>query len=254
MKYKVFINKFGKNKPTDPGISENSLISGDFPIAGYHAIDLPEPVTLYNGDYYSVIVHLILDDDSIYEYPTGVIANIEKYSHVSFDEGENFFAAGESIPSIWQDGTDISGGPYKASIVVITDYRESNETGALIITESIPEAFTGEDYEFTFEASGTETIEWRSGNIPEGFALSREGILTGKAEEPGEYEINLTAFNNAGTDQKVLSFIISNSDNQNSDNQESHYNLGSPNGTCNSGFSILSCVFALVLFINKKRK
>lgn len=238
--YNIFVNNFGKIQPTDPGKTENCIASGDIPYAGYHTVDLPTPVNLYNGDYYSIILELTPSSGSSYKYPTAAAANIENYANISVNEGANFFAAGSPVPSVWQDGKTIEGGPFNACIQAFTVERITDETAPSITTESLPNAYIGEDYKFQLEASGTETIEWRA-NIPEGFALSKEGLLTGKAVTTGSYEMKITAFNDVGMTDKTFTLSVSNE------------SLGNSGGGCNMGISVLCCVFAVV-YINMKRR
>ena len=238
--YNIFVNNFGKIQPTDPGKTENCIASGDIPYAGYHTVDLPTPVNLYNGDYYSIILELTPSSGSSYKYPTAAAANIENYANITVNQGENFFAAGSPVPSVWQDGKTIEGGPFNACIQAFTVERITDETAPSITTESLPNAYIGEDYKFQLEASGTETIEWRA-NIPEGFALSKEGLLTGKAVTAGSYEIKITAFNDVGMTDKTFTLSVSNEA------------LGNSGGGCNMGISVLCCVFAVV-YINMKRR
>lgn len=238
--YNIFVNNFGKIQPTDPGKTENCIASGDIPYAGYHTVDLPTPVNLYNGDYYSIILELTPSSGSSYKYPTAAAANIENYANITVNQGENFFAAGSPVPSVWQDGKTIEGGPFNACIQAFTVERITDETAPSITTESLPNAYIGEDYKFQLEASGTETIEWRA-NIPEGFALSKEGLLTGKAVTAGSYEMKITAFNDVGMTDKTFTLSVSNE------------SLGNSGGGCNMGISVLCCVFAVV-YINMKRR
>ncbi|MBR0080186.1 MAG: hypothetical protein IJP69_07430 [Synergistaceae bacterium] len=238
--YNIFVNNFGKIQPTDPGKTENCIASGDIPYAGYHTVDLPTPVNLYNGDYYSIILELTPSSGSSYKYPTAAAANIENYANITVNEGENFFAAGSPVPSVWQDGKTVEGGPFNACIQAFTVERITDETAPSITTESLPNAYIGEDYKFQLEASGTETIEWRA-NIPEGFALSKEGLLTGKAVTAGSYEMKITAFNDVGMTDKTFTLSVSNE------------SLGGSGGGCNIGISVLCCVFAVV-YINMKRR
>ena len=201
-KYKIFVNNFGKKKPTDPGDAEIPILSGDAPFMGYHRVSLPQAIELYSGDYYAVIVKMELD--SGYEYPTGVETSIDKYITAYVSKGESFFAEGEPVPSVWQDGENIDGNAYNACIKAFTLPRITYDVAPSITTNELSEASEDEEYTFTLEASGTQPIEWRCGNIPANFALSRQGVISGIPEEAGEYELKFTAFNNAGVTEKTL--------------------------------------------------
>lgn len=132
VKYKVFVNRFGKKIPTDPGRAENPLSEGEIAYAGYHTITFSSPVDLYDGDYYAVIIKMTMFATSNYSYPTAVEASIDKYLEVSANEGESFFADGDEVPSVWQDGTIVDGGPYNACIITFTEERITYDTGRLV--------------------------------------------------------------------------------------------------------------------------
>ncbi|MBQ7150831.1 MAG: hypothetical protein IJR94_01075 [Synergistaceae bacterium] len=242
--YKIFVNNFGKNSPTDPGEAETPLTSGTISYAGYHTIDLPEAIKLYDGDYFSVIVKLTLS--SGYSFPTGVEASLDQYASVTVTSGESFFAAGEPVPSVWIDGANVANGPYNACIKVFTVARASTETKPQILTAALPDATVGQAYNFTLESSGTQEIEWRSGNIPEGLALSRKGILSGQPSRTGEFSINLTAFNDVGVTEKIITLRV----NSSSENGTGDNPLSNSGGGCNSGVGI---ILALGLFLVRRK-
>ena len=116
-----------------------------------------------------------LDNASSYEFPTAAAGDIEGYINAAVSKGESFFAEGEPVPSVWQDGTKLDIGAHDSCITAITSPREDDAEAPEITTNEIPEGKTGENYSFTFEASGSEVIEWRSGNIPEGFVWNSAG-------------------------------------------------------------------------------
>lgn len=210
-RYQLFVNKLGKEKPTDPGRAENPLHSEEVAYAGYHTITLSSPVDLYEGDYYSVVVKMTLSPASEYRYPTAVEASLDHYIEVSADFGESFFAEGDEVPSVWQDGKDIDNESYKACITTYTEERITYDTEPSITTNSLPEARVNESYNFILSSTGTQRIEWRSGNVPEDFALSREGVLTGNPTKAGQYDINFTALNDVGYVEKTLSLTVKSS-------------------------------------------
>ena len=239
--YKIFVNNFGKIRPTDPGHAENAILTGEIPNAGYHTLDLPETVNLYSGDYYAVIIQSTLNSE--YEFPTGVEASISNYVRASVNQGESFFAVGEPVPSVWYDGTEINGGPYNATIKAFTLERFSNETAPEITSEKLPDATVGIAYNYTLTASGTAPIEWRSGNIPDGLSLTQGGILSGTPSEAGEYEINFTVLNNVDQSGKTFTLKIAGASTNNLTS-----NGGGGGSSCNSGnlglaFAILLAVF-----------
>ncbi len=239
-RYKIFVNNFGKIRPTDPGHAENAILTGEIPNAGYHTLDLPETVNLYSGDYYAVIIQSTLSSD--YEFPTGVEASISNYVRASVNQGESFFAVGDPVPSVWYDGTEINGGPYNATIKAFTLERFSNETAPEITSENLPDATVGIAYSYTLTASGTAPIEWRSGNIPDGLSLTQDGILSGTPKEAGEYEIAFTVLNNVDQSGKTFTLKIAGASSNNPTS-----NGGGGGSSCNSGD--LGLVFAILLAV-----
>ena len=169
------------------------------------------------------------------------------------DEGQSFFAEGEPVPSLWLDGHDVKNGPFNACIKVFTVPRESNETQPTILTSNFPDAYVGETYNFTLSSTGTDTIEWRSGNIPSGLALSRSGVITGQPEETGEFNVKLTAFNNVGIADKTLTLNVKESAINSAINEDKSV-LGSSGAGCEAGTGALNLIFAVALFINVRRK
>lgn len=245
-KYEIYVNNFKQEKPTDPGGIEHLKTTGEINFAGYHTINLPVPEELYEGDYYSVIVKMTLQSD--YEYPVGVEAFIDKYASPDVKAGESFFASGDVAPSIWIEGTEIDKGPFNACIGAATLPRYSYVIVPEITTNSLPEASQGETYNFELSSSGTNPIEWRLGNIPSGMKFSREGVLSGTPSEVGEYELKITALNDAGSDTKTFTLKVNTSgdnpteepDNPSQENNsQSERNLASSSGGCNSGFEVL---------------
>ena len=241
------MNNFGKIRPTDPGRAETPLLTGELN-AGYHTLSFHEPFELYTGDYYAIIIQFKLNSD--YEYPTAVEASINNYVRATVNRGESFFANGDPVPSLWQDGIDIEGGPYNACIKAFTVPRLSNETAPVITTEVLPDATVGESYNFTLTASGTAPIEWRSGSIPAGLALSEEGILSGNPQEAGVYDIDFTVLNNVGNSNKTLTLTINSANN--SDYYSQNSGGGGGGGSCNFGLNILCSVILLAFLVNKR--
>ncbi|MBQ7577622.1 MAG: hypothetical protein IJT21_05050 [Synergistaceae bacterium] len=266
VQYKIFVNNFGKDKPTDPGEAEVYSAAGNFSNAGYHTVNLTDTMKLNSGDYYAVIVKMTLS--STYKYSTAVAAFVDKYASPDVKPGESYFSDGEPVPSVWQDGTTIEGGPYNACIEAHTVLIKINESSPVITTDSLPDATAGQQYNFTLNATGTGKIEWRSGNIPAGLALSREGVITGVPEDSGEYSINFTAINSAGQAEKILTLNVAENQNPsepvnpvnppadpvdpvNPDDEPQSLPMGSSGG-CESGFGALSIVVILALFSKRR--
>ena len=244
--YKVFVNTFGKEAPSYPGETETPLMSGNFPSAGDHTLTLPNRIQLYSGDYYAVIVKITLTSE--YDSPTAVEGRIDGYISPDVGAGESFFAAGEPVPSIWEDGKYIDGGPYNACIKVVTELRTSLETPPQITTLSLHDAEKGREYTpYQLTASGTLPIEWRCGNIPSGMALSRQGVLSGTPDTAGEYDLKITAYNNVDSVTSTLKLKVADTD-------PSRDIVGGSGGGCNYGVNMLMLIFAAVISMKAGRK
>ncbi|MBQ7195846.1 MAG: hypothetical protein IJS40_00365 [Synergistaceae bacterium] len=243
VKYQIFVNNFGKLKPTDPGEAEIPILSGDIPYAGYHTIELPEGIDLYNGDYYSVIVKLTLT--SSYKYPTAVEASIDKYVNVEVKPGESFFAEGEPVPSVWIDGAEVGEGPFNACIKAFTIARASEKLKPEITTSVLSDATVGEEYNFTLYSTESENVEWRSGNIPSGLALSRTGTITGSPQEPGDFDVKILVFNDVDVTSKTLKLTV-----------KPAYSVPSTSssngGGCNLGLGVCYCVIVFLFKVKRK--
>ena len=178
------------------------------PNAGYHTLSLLRPIELYAGDYYSVIVKMTTQ----YDYPTPAEGMLEGFFTASVNEGESYFASGDVVPSVWVDGKSAGGSGYNATVRVVTVARRSDEVAPEIITASLPVGSIGVRYEYQLEARGSRVIEWRSGRLPEGFALSREGVFSGQSGGPIDKEVKFTAFNDVGRDEAVFRLVIASED------------------------------------------
>ena len=242
-KYQVFVNNLGQERPTDPGDAENPAIDGSVPEAGDYTFTFPSPIEIYSGDYYSIIVKITPTSD--YEYATAVEASIAGYVTASVKAGESFFATGEPVPDVWQDGLYIEGGPYNACIQAITIPRVPLETAPKIITSSLPDATAGQNYpSVTLQAAGTN-VKWRWGNILQGMALNEQsGILSGRPVDAGEYSLNITAFNDAGKDTVTLRLIVARNG-----SDDRYFSRG---GNCSSGFGCAGILLAAALFWGKR--
>ena len=275
--YEIYVNNLGKETPSDPGGIGTALLRGEMPYMGYHTVYLPIPVRLYEGDYYSIIVKMELP--SGYEYPTGAEGSINRYAVASVRRGESFFAEGERVPSVWQDGADVENGPYNACIKGFTSSRVSYEDRPMIMNTSLPDATAGEAYTFKLTAEGYGAVEWRAGRLPSGFSVSRQGVLSGKTNSSGKYYIRFMAFNEVGASVKTLMLTVNEASDANdrgvipapgnkaepNDDPESYgehesygeyrdYGEGpdSSGGGCTSGFAVWACVMVLGVVLRQK--
>ena len=76
-----------------------------------------------------------------------------------------------------------------------------------ILSTSITQAFTDEDYTFTLKAS--ETVEWSCDTLPEGLSLNSDtGVISGVPENDFKGKINVTAVNENGKSVRSLRFSV----------------------------------------------
>jgi fibronectin type 3 domain-containing protein len=78
-------------------------------------------------------------------------------------------------------------------------------------TSPLPAGTVGTPYTFTFQASGTPTINWQitAGSVP-GLALSQAGVLSGNPTTPNTYTITVQASNGTAPDATMPFTIIIN--------------------------------------------
>ena len=72
-------------------------------------------------------------------------------------------------------------------------------------------ATAGKSYTTKFSASGTTPLKWTvsSGELPEGMHLNaKTGILKGKPELDGSYDLTVTASNDSGSDSKAVTLSV----------------------------------------------
>ncbi|MBQ9404233.1 MAG: hypothetical protein IJU15_04545 [Synergistaceae bacterium] len=126
--YEIYANKLGSSRPLNPGIPDKPILEGREDYAGYHTIELDNPIEIPDGEYFSVI--LKLSNSSGYKYTTAVETS-EVRTAAIVNVGESYFAVDASIPkeSDWKDGKTITDGntskPVNACIKVFTSSENS---------------------------------------------------------------------------------------------------------------------------------
>lgn len=67
----------------------------------------------------------------------------------------------------------------------------------------------GKVFLFTIPATGLRPMTFEAQNLPDGLTLDKKtGIITGKVEKPGEYQVTLTAANSKGKDTGMLTIRV----------------------------------------------
>lgn len=84
-----------------------------------------------------------------------------------------------------------------------------------IVTASLPDAYTGVEYEARLEAFGTDPIKWsKIGKLPSGLKLNKkEGIIYGTPRKSDSFDITVRAKNKAGSETATLKIRIFKTDN-----------------------------------------
>lgn len=85
-----------------------------------------------------------------------------------------------------------------------------------IVNRALPGAVTGQEYTFTLIATGgaeSATLEWSSANMPEGFQLTSEGIITGSTLLEGAYGFGVQVTDGTNTANRDFELLVESNDN-----------------------------------------
>ena len=117
----------------------------------------------------------------------------------------------------------------KQSTTVSYDFEFDNES-EIELSEGVPYILTppvkdepringalaygerpGKPFLYRIAATGKRPVNFSAESLPKGLTLNpATGIITGKVNKPGKYEVTLTAKNKFGSDSKVLEIVIGN--------------------------------------------
>ena len=88
--------------------------------------------------------------------------------------------------------------------------QEDTGIAPKITTTTLPNGIINTTYSVTLTATGDTTITWSidNGNLPNGLNLSANGVISGTSTTAGTFSFIVKATNNAGSDTKALSIII----------------------------------------------
>ena len=186
------------SSPIPSGGSAVSETSGSIAYAGYHTVTLDTPVTLSEGEYFSVVV-------TFGNYSKVAVEKVlSSWSpNAVIDEGSFFSANG----SYWFTGKSQS---INATIKAFTIAGTVTGTKPRIIEGYPDDAYLNQSYSYTVKASGTKPITWSaSSKIPAGLAIdSSTGEISGTPTAEGNYTFSVTATNSYGTDTKSYTMNV----------------------------------------------
>ena len=85
-----------------------------------------------------------------------------------------------------------------------TWYLERKINAPEIHTQELPEGYSGQDYDFWFDADGETPINWSltKGELPKGLSLDESGNLFGTPLVSGTYNFSVKASNSYGEDER----------------------------------------------------
>lgn len=200
LKYEINIYTGMSSMPSSTPIygSSVSSSSGTIAFAGYHTIALDTPVSLSEGEYFSVVVKF-----------TGygmlpVERVVSGFSNNAKIEAGSFFS---SNGSSWTSGTSKS---INACIKAFTVTGSSSGTAPKISDGYPPDGKINVSYSSTLTASGTKPITWSlsSGKLPTGLTLSSGGVISGTPTEECNQTFTVKATNSYGSDTKTFTMNI----------------------------------------------
>lgn len=175
-----------------------SASSGTIAYAGYHTVTLDTPVTLSEGEYFSVVVTFTNCSSAAVERKVSGWSN-----NAVIDTGSFFSANGTS----WVTGASQSA---NATIKAFTVSGTVTGTVPRIHDGYPDDAYMNQEYSYTVTASGTKPLTWStSGNVPAGLAIdSSTGEISGTPTTEGNYTFNVTASNSYGSDKKSYTMNV----------------------------------------------
>lgn len=110
------------------------------------------------------------------------------------------------------DAWDFATDPVTSDIVLFAKWVEDEEGMApTIMTDSLENGHVGQTYSAALIADGDTPIKWAviDGELPTGLSLDEEtGVISGTPEQRGQFTFKVQANNDAGSDSKTLSIVI----------------------------------------------
>ena len=119
-----------------------------------------------------------------------------------------------------------------------------------IITTSLKDATVGQEYFYTIRISGTWPMKCTTSGLPEGLSCNDRGEITGIPYSAGDYQVKITAENDAGSDSVTLSMYVKDPDNNPNHNTNNSGSGGSSGGggcsTNHAGIYVIGLIFMLI--------
>ena len=175
-----------------------SSASGTIAYAGYHTITLDTPVSLTEGEYFSVVVRFTNYTKIAAEKVVSSWSN-----NAVIDEGSFFSPNGTT----WYTGKNYS---INACVKAYTVTGKVSGVAPKIHDGYYPDGFTKQSYSGSVSASGTRPITWSANSkIPAGLTIdSSTGEISGTPTTAGGYTFSVTATNDYGSDTRYYTVNI----------------------------------------------
>lgn len=201
--YQISVYTGMTSMPSSSPINGNPVAtaSGTIPYAGWHTITLNSPVSLTNGQYFSVVVTYTNYTKAPVERNGGMATN------AVIEDGSFFSSDGRT----WTTGKNASSNATVKAYTTTSSSTPVTGTAPKITTSSLLEGKVGTAYTSGLSASGSTPITWSvsSGSLPDGITLdASKGEFSGIPTKAGSFTFTVTATNAIGTDSKSYTITV----------------------------------------------
>ena len=197
--YTISVYTFGNSvtsmpeSPIPAGGSPKSTQSGSIAYAGYHTVKLNTPVTLKEGEYFSLVLKTNVGTAT--EEKTSLLG-----ANAAVIEDGSFFS---------YNGTSWTASKTANACIKAFTVTDLIKTAPVIRTESLPEATAGLSYSAEILADGTRPMTWTISGLPSGLGYNASsGTISGTPTAQGQYTITVKAENSAGSTTKTLTLTV----------------------------------------------
>ncbi len=188
------------SSPIPSGGTSLSTQSGSIAFAGYHTITLNTPVSLSNGEYFSVVVRFKGYTTTAVEMKT----NNGFTDNAVIDKGSFFSSNGQN----WTTGESNA---INACVKAFTVTGSVSGTAPRINTSSLSNGFLKQSYSSYVTATGTTPMTWAltAGSLPSGLSLDTStGSISGTPTATGSYTFTITVTNSYGSASKSYTIDV----------------------------------------------